>query len=205
MKKDKCPGWDYSDSYYDGKCWAPSNNTHNLAGEIVYDTLRFNPNYSDEMNKAYQYAYYYWITTKESVKDADVNWKLTRVAMAKMLSQYAINVLWKKPDTTRYNKFVDVSDLLDAKYDNWVTLAYQLWIMWINMSNNKFRPYDTVTRAEFVTALSRLLYWIEDGKDKYYSTHMNLLEYLWIVTNTDPKLKETRWYVMLMLMRSGNN
>jgi hypothetical protein len=24
----------------------------------------------------------------------------------------------------------------------------------------------------------------------------------WVITNTDPKLKEKRWYVMLMLMRS---
>lgn len=75
--------------------------------------------------------------------------------------------------------------------------------MWINMPENKFRPYDTVTRAEFVTALSRMKYWTKDGKDVYYSTHMNLLRDLWIITVTDPTLNETRWYVMLMLMRSG--
>lgn len=211
LRRDNCPGWDYSDSYYDWTC-EKTINTHNAPNiwspyqrweELEYDLLKYYLKYSDEMNKAYQYAYYYWITTKESIEDADVNWILTRVAMAKMLSQYAINVLWMEPDKTRQNTFVDVPDKLNSDYDDWVTLAYQLWIMWINMEDNKFRPYDYVTRAEFATALSRLLYWIEDGKDKYYSTHINLLKNLWIITNTDPKLKELRWYVMLMFIRSG--
>jgi hypothetical protein len=35
--------------------------------------LKYNPKYSDEMNQAYQYSYYYGITTKDSIKEADVN------------------------------------------------------------------------------------------------------------------------------------
>jgi hypothetical protein len=46
------------------------------------------------------------------------------------------------------------------------------------MPKNKFRPFDTVTRAEFATALSRLKYHTDDGKDVYYSTHINLLNQL---------------------------
>ena len=127
--------------------------------------------------------------------------------MAKMLSQYAINVLWMKPDTNRNNTFKDVSDKLDWEYDDWVTLAYQLWIMWINMPDNEFRPNDLVPRAEFVTALSRLLYktpdWIFEETPRYYVPHMEKLIYEWIINNSDPKMLELRWYVMLMLMRSA--
>ena len=130
-----------------------------------------------------------------------MNGKLTRIAMAKMLSYYAINVLWQKPDETRNNKFNDITDKLDAQYDSGVILAYQLWIMWINMLNNNFRPNDEVTRAEFATALSRMLYKIADWKDKYYSTHLAKLKAEWILTNDDYKMKELRWYVMIMLMR----
>ena len=122
--------------------------------------------------------------------------------MAKMLSYYAINVLWQKPDETRINKFNDVSNKLDKDYDNWVTLAYQLWIMWINMLNNNFRPNDEVTRAEFGTALSRMLYSIPDGKP-YYLTHLQKLKSEWIITKDDAKMKELRGYVMIMLMRSA--
>ena len=43
------------------------------------------------------------------------------------------------------------------------------------MPNNEFRPYDFVTRAEFATALSRLLFNTEDGKNIYYEPHIYIL------------------------------
>ena len=44
-----------------------------------------------------------------------------------MLSQYAINVLGKTPDTTKVvPAFPDVTAQMDADYNNGVTLAYQL-------------------------------------------------------------------------------
>ena len=135
---------------------------------------------------------------------------LTRIQMAKMLSNYAINVLWYKPDVSKWAvNFNDVTEEMDKKYDNWVTMAYRLGIMWINMPNNNFRPNDIVTRAEFVAAFSRMLYWTSDGKyestKKYYTYHMDKLEEEWIITNTNPDIEEKRWYVMIMLKRSANN
>ena len=163
-------------------------------------------NYTQEFQQAYEFAHENGITTKNTIESADMNGKLTRIAMAKMLSQYAINILWKTPDTSNTKKFDDVSDKRDADYDNWVMFAYQLWIMWQNMANN-FRPDDEVTRAEFATALSRMLYWTSDGEykstDKYYTNHMKKLVQEWIITNDDAKMKELRWYVMIMLMRSA--
>ena len=156
-----------------------------------------------EFHYAYDFAFANKITTMPSIQEADMYGKLNRIAMAKMLSQYAINILGKTPDTNKECKFGDVSAELDAQYDNWVTLACQLWIMWINMPNNEFRPYDTVVRAEFGTALSRLLFGIQDGTTKYYTPHLAKLKEEWIITNDDPTLQELRGYVMLMLMRSA--
>ena len=161
--------------------------------------------YSDEFQQAYEFAYKHGITTMPTIEQANMEGPLTRIAMAKMLSYYAINVLWLKPDETRVNKFNDVSDQMDAEYNNAVTLAYQLWIMWINMPKNKFRPNDLVTRAEFATALSRMLYKIADWKDKYYSTHLAKLMEEKIITNDNPNLQELRGYVMIMLMRSAQS
>jgi hypothetical protein len=65
-----------------------------------------------------------------TIREANMDAPLTRIAMAKMLSQYAINVLGKTPDTTKVvPNFPDVDAKLDADYDNGVTLAYQLGIM----------------------------------------------------------------------------
>lgn len=154
-----------------------------------------------EFNNAYEFAHRVWMTTTDSIEKANMNWELTRIAMAKMLSQYAINILWKKPDTTKKAEFEDVSKWLDAQYNNWITLAYQLWIMWIWI--NKFRPNDKVTRKEFGTALSRMLYGIADWQWLYYSTHLAKLKKEWIINNDNPELTELRWYVMTMLMRSA--
>jgi hypothetical protein len=142
-----------------------------------------------------------------TIERANMNWKLTIIAMAKMLSQYAINILWQTPNTLHSIKFNDVSDEQNYQYNNWVTLAYQLGIMWQNMSWNNFRPSDEVTRAEFATALSRMLYktsdWEFKSTSKYYIRHIEKLMKEWIITKADPNMKELRGYVMIMLMRSA--
>lgn len=159
--------------------------------------------YTVEFNNAYVFAYRAWITTMGSIKEANMNWKLTRIAMAKMLSNYAMNVLWKAPANLVVPKFSDVSQKLDDDYGWAVTLSYQLWIMWKWIT--EFRPYDTVTRAEFATALSRMLYGTKDSAWNYYASHLDKLYREWIITNTNPKLLEHRWYVMIMLMRSAKS
>jgi hypothetical protein len=70
------------------------------------------------MNQAYQYARYFDITTKNSIKDADMYSGLNRIAMAKMLTNYAENVLGKSNFNTGRNcTFKDVSTSLDKDYD----------------------------------------------------------------------------------------
>ena len=165
---------------------------------------KYSADYSREMNEAYQFSYANKITNQRTIQEADIFEDITRIQMAKMLSNYAINVLWQKPDISKWEmKFDDVPDRLNYQYDKGVTTAYQLWIMWINMENNMFRPNDKVTRAEFATALSRMLYDTADGKwkTKYYEPHISKLFKEWIISDTNPDQLEKRWYVMTMLLR----
>ena len=159
--------------------------------------------YSSEEKAAYTWAYNNWITTMTTIDKANMNWEVTRIALAKMISNYAIKTLKKKWDTSKKCVFTDVTSDLDKQYDNWVTNACQLWLMgqWIT----KFRPYDPVTRAEFWTILSRLLYWDKyNWWNPYYKNHLNNLRNVWIMTNiSNPDSKnETRGNVMVMLKRS---
>ena len=68
-----------------------------------------------------------------------------------------------------------------------------------------FRPYDTISRAEFGTALSRVLWGDKyEGGTPYYANHLNALKSAAImnqIANAE-STKEIRGYVMLMLMRS---
>ena len=227
---DKPSGWSswWGSKWWGSKATDSQTNTHWSADNEQSDddsdnldgleVINYNPDLPDnqqtlsdgltpEMHEAYKWAYKNEITTKPTILEADMYGPLDRISMAKMLSTYAIKILWMTPDTGRVNQFADVTPEMDAEFNNWVTLAYQLWIMWINMYNNEFRPFDLVPRSEFGTALSRMLYQLSDWEyektDEFYIPHFNKLSAEWIMTVLDPTIEELRWYVMIMLMRSA--
>lgn len=90
-------------------------------------------------------------------------------------------------------------------------MACQLGIMGLQQDGTPdtvFNPNQHVTRAMFGTALSRLLYGDmhniakTDSKIRY-AQHLNALQQEGIMTQINtPNTKETRGYVMLMLMRA---
>jgi hypothetical protein len=78
----------------------------------------FGATYSDELQDAYKYAYAHEVTTMTSIDNANMYGSLTRIALAKMIANYAINVLGMTPDTSKACTFTDVTAALDAQYDN---------------------------------------------------------------------------------------
>jgi hypothetical protein len=86
----------------------------------------FGADYSAELVQAYDYAHGHGITTMSSIDNADMYGNLTIIAMAKMLANYAVDVLGLTPDTTKDCTFPDVSAALDEQYGNGVTKACQL-------------------------------------------------------------------------------
>ena len=173
--------------------------------------MSFASKYSQEYQDAYDYAYNQWITTVFPIDKANIYGWLTRIAMAKMISKFAINVLWIVPDSSLDCSFVDVSEELDSWYGYWVKKACQLWLMWI-WSNGKlskyFNPNWTVTRWQWATVFSRALSkynWDTVVEvSPYYKPHLDYLYSKWIVKNVEnpsPKSVEKRWNVMLMMYR----
>jgi hypothetical protein len=140
-----------------------------------------------------------------SIDDADMYGNLTRVAMAKMVANYVLDLGLQELDTTKECKFPDVSVALDTAYDNGVTKACQLGLMGVGIT--KFNPNGIVTRAEFGTVLSRALWGDENnGGDPYYKKHLQALKDEGIMNMIDnPNMKEVRGYVMLMMMRADDN
>ena len=182
--------------------WGAWNNFCSLWNYFNWNCKRpENKDFSQEMIAAYNWSYSKWITTMETIKQANTDKEITRAELAKMISNYAKNVLWKTPDTTKTCLFLNSN--VSADLVQYMTESCQLWLMWQGISD--FRPNDSVTRAEFWTVLSRMLFNTEDWTDKYYSTHLAKLKSEWIISNDNPDLKELRWFVMLMLMRSDNN
>ncbi len=155
-----------------------------------------------EQIKAYYWALNNWMTTQQTVKSANLWWYITREEMAKMISNYAINILWKTPNTSKSCYFIDSN--INPDLVQYVTKSCQLWLMgqWVT----SFRPKDSVSRAEFWTVLSRALRWDKyEWWSTYYENHLKALKSEWIMNKIDiPMSKEVRGYVMLMLMRSSD-
>jgi len=153
-----------------------------------------------EQIKAYYWALNNWMTTQQTVKSANLWWYITREEMAKMISNFATNILWKTPDTTKTCLFLDSN--INPELVPFVTKSCQLWLMgqWVS----SFKPKNPVTRAEFWTILSRALRWNKnEWWSTYYENHLKALKTEWIMNKINtPMDKEIRWYVMLMLMRS---
>jgi hypothetical protein len=88
--------------------------------------------------------------------------KVTRAEVAKMLSQYATNILGATPDANKdCSAFAKSISSYDKTMQDFMTKSCQLNIMGIKADNSPlkdFMPNNYVTRAEFGTAISRILW-----------------------------------------------
>ena len=215
LRKDDCPDWDYSDSYYDGTCgWSHDS-------DETMDICKVNEShFPDEMKLAYLYAYVHGMTTMCPIDDANLYGYLRRDHLAKILTQYSINVLDLEPELWKAwcNDFDDIAnESAEMKY--FIKTSCELWLMWLQSDwktpKKSFEPTKYVTRAEFGTTLSRLIY---EGKynlaseaentypGAWYSKHLQALKKAEIMNEIEgdrPQHIELRWYVMLMVMRYG--
>jgi hypothetical protein len=211
LTKDVCELWDNSSSYYDNEC-EEYHGSADICG--VNDS-----DYSNELKWAYLYAYRYWVTTICPIQEAELDWYLYRNHFAKMISEFAVNVLWDEPEIDK--QWCD--NYNDIKWDtqelrNFIKTACELWLMWLHADGDtpmrSFNPQGIVTRAEFGTVFSRLLfgdrynvknYTWEDTNTYWYENHLNALKKYGIMTKIDgdwPSYLEKRWWVMLMMQRA---
>lgn len=131
--------------------------------------------------------------------------------MAKMVSNYALNVMWITWTIPKASKcsFSDLKSVTD-ELRPYANISCQLWLMWMDGKwwiKSKFNPHGEVTRAQFGAILSRLLRWDKYDKAGWsrYEDHLDALSRSWIMKNTEnPQTKELRWRVMVMLKRAND-
>ena len=98
-------------------------------------------------------------------------------------------------------QILDVSKL-NVSYREAALWACESWIMWVWQT--LFRPYDTMSLAEFWTTLSRLFWWDKfSNGTPYYANHLGALKSIWVINDiSDPFNILLRGDVLVMLMRS---
>ena len=160
----------------------------------------------------YEWVKQNWITSMDSFEKSDPEGLLTRWYLAKMVVNYMVNVLWRKvPFDVTYNCvhwWDNVTDWESDEISDYATKACAFWVMWIGMEDNKFLPNNIVTRAEFWTVISRMLWWdeyniIDEDNRLYYEEHLMILKKNNIMTQIeDPEVRwEIRKWVWLVFRR----
>ena len=188
--------WIWKNNILDDEHWSAEENSD--WNEIIGDIGDINGDVDD----LYQWAYENEVTTVNILEDSDPDGLVTRWHLAKMVVNYMVNVLWKRvPYDVTYNCLYwgdDESVWESDEIKEYATKACAFWIMWINMKNNEFLPNAIVTRAEFWTVMSRVLwgdrYDIMDTDNRvYYEDHLQALKRDGILMQIENP--EARWEI----------
>lgn len=166
--------------------------------------------FASEQNDAYLWACQHNITTMRTIQEARLDQPLTRAELAKIMSVYAMKEYHLKPLITGAANYKDVNaDLGDLA--DYIQLAYQLQIMGINADGTPiqaFEPHKLVSRAEFATVLSRVIWGNKhniSGDDRY-SAHLQALKKYRVITSDVPaNWWELRGRALLMLHRTAKS
>lgn len=234
--KDFCPDGDYTSNFYDNSCGTkPITATWIIATwEIIADTLIefskdqiFNPaiendlcfhrddsitisnsksiTTNEEFKKALAFSYAYKMTSFDSIDEFQPYTKLTRQQAAKIFSNFAMNVLCRKPDTSLQPSYVDTYNANDT-LKPYITKAYQLWLMKWGTVNN-FRPFDTITKAEFNAVLIRMIlnWFLSEDSTNRYDEYNRVSTELGIITQWAWPRHLSRYDASLMLFRAYKN
>ena len=199
---DYCPLWDKSWSPYDNKCNAAIITI--LSWDIALDLTDL---WSwTELEQAYNYAYKIKVTNQTPMQQANMNGYITRAQLAKMVAKYMASVTSLKADTSVKCSFNDMSKQT-KEIQAYAKTVCQLGVMWVNAYGNpnvSFNPNLKVTKAQFITILSRIL----RGKKyntpwaDYYAKHLAALKGTSVLgTNVSAMELELRGDVMLLLYR----
>ena len=174
---DHCPNGDFSASYYDGSCgndWKPVE-TKEVEKQLFNPTIKiscFNPldqktidqgNAMTELLKqAHQMLYSYQLTRWQGTRDFAPERSLTRQEAARFMTEFATNVLCRKPSRSYADQFTDLGDadptLLPYIYKSY---DYLIFNGDANPNGDKvkttFRPYDLITVDELSAIITRLV------------------------------------------------
>ena len=217
-----------------GKVEEPSDTKPELIeGKTKYqDTLIFNPTIengkcytrreylgikdsetlvtSEEFKKALSFLRSYEMTMFDNVDGFDPYRNLSREEAAKIFSNFAINVLCRKPDMNLSVKYSDVENA-DPSLKPYITLAYQLGVMkGSGMGDGEFRPFDAISKAEVNAVLIRMILksYLDEKQSEnkmWYSEYNKVATDLGIINQGAGAEAVSRNNVALMLFRAYKN
>ena len=162
---------------------------------------------SEEFKKALSFLRSYEMTMFDSVDSFAPYRNLSREEAAKIFSNFAINVLCRKPDKNLSVNYSDVENA-DPSLKPYITLAYQLGVMkGSGMGDGEFRPFDSISKAEVNAVLIRMILksYLDEKQSEnktWYAEYNKVATDLGIINQGAGAEAVSRHNVALMLFRA---
>ena len=160
---------------------------------------------SAEYQDAYAYAFDNGITTMGSIESANLAGTTTRGHAAKMFSEFAMSMGQTADTESNTCNFNDLGPVAGTDLETYAVTACQLGLMGIN-TNGIFNPNGVLSRAEFGTVLSRVLFGdTYNGGNPFYSAHLNALNQAGLMNDlSNPERSIMRGDAFLLLSRASS-
>jgi len=134
----------------------------------------------DDANILYKYAKEHELTSATSSTDFRLCDPITRIELAKIITQYAINIAMLTPDETRVCTYTDMASA-SIEERSFARMSCELGLMGLEYNGipaHIFDPYAHVSRAMMSTIFSRLLFGnaYNGNAQNWYIDHMNALK-----------------------------
>lgn len=162
---------------------------------------------SEEFKSALTFLYSYSMTSFRSIDEFWIHRNLSRQEAAKILSNFAINVLCRKPDFNLEIWYTDIENA-DNTLKPYIKLAYQLGLMkWNGQWTWEFRPYDIITKAELNAVIIRMILksYLDENNTLWYSNYNSVSSSLNIITQWAWLEHISRHDAALMMFRAYKN
>lgn len=158
---------------------------------------------SAEYQDAYAYAFANGITTMGSIDAANLAGTTTRGQAAKMFVEFAKS-LGQTADTSASCSFSDLAPVAGTDLEGFAIEACQMGLMGIN-TNGIFNPNGVLSRAEYGTILSRVLFGdTYNGGNPFYAAHLNALNQAGLMNDlSNPERAIMRGDAFLLLYRAS--
>jgi Domain of unknown function (DUF5011)/S-layer homology domain len=149
----------------------------------------------------YQWLLYsYGLTKFTDTDEYKPNNGLKRNEAAKMLVEFARNILCRQKNTTYANQYTDIATS-DATLKSYIIDAYEFGIMKWNGST--FRPNDTITRQEFVASLMRMFTnkYLEEANKDWFENYETAFGSYWLNTILSTNNQTDRYDISKILYK----
>lgn len=160
----------------------------------------------DEQFLAHKWSYEKGIANYSWVDNPEIRKPMTRAELAKIMTIFAKDIIWRKEIIEKDAIYPDVDSTL-GEYADYIQQAYKLQIMGIYADGSQlenFMPNSLTTRAEFATVFSRVAFGNKYNQDwdNWFEKHLFNLKKTKLFDDTKPQEKELRMSVELTLYRA---